>query len=76
MATRSLATATLTWNPGHPARRRSPLYKNFVKAIRMALLVLALTCLGQTLLSALRTQAGSVGAGLTVAAARAEESPR
>lgn len=73
MATRHMASAApTTWNPGDFARRRAPLYANLMKAVRMALLVAALTCLGMMLLSAIRTQADSFGTNLAVGAARAE----
>jgi hypothetical protein len=71
MATR-YASAALTWNPGYHARRRAPLYTNLMKAVRMGLIVAALTCLGLTLLSAIRGHSDSIGASLTVGAARAE----
>lgn len=66
------ASAALIWNPGSHARRRSPLYSSLKKAVRMALLVAALTCLGNLLLTALRTNGDSPGIGLTAGAARAE----
>ena len=72
MATRHMASAALTWNPGYTARRRAPLYASLMKMVRMTVLVAALTCLGMTLLSALRAQTGSIGANLAVGAARAE----